>query len=137
MSAKVRIRDSVPSDVLDRAGRAAARLGHRDIGAEHLVLAMLEPDTACAEALCACGLQREDFEAAICSLPGSYRRGMSHETPGPQRVLPETLEVIARAEGLAAGLGVSGVEDEHVLIAVLLEPGSLVVLTLLGRLGVV
>jgi hypothetical protein len=131
----------------------AKALGNHWLGPEHLFLAILasQEERAASAALAACGLDHDGFAEALT---------MAFENADPQEDQPEQwrLEsprpnpafyaVMGRAEGLAAGLGASGVSFEHALIACIWDPSTSVyqeelfgvtreeILAQLGRLGV-
>lgn len=128
-----------PLDLVSRAAQEARDLGHRRIGSEHLLLALLAPESASGEALRACGLSRESVLDEISRLPDGYHRRIPRGgTPsGPVLVEdPDMRSIRARAEGLAAGRGSAEVLDEHVLIAILWEPGPPLAVRLIEKLGV-
>lgn len=123
--------------ILDEASRAAADLGHRWIGSEHLLLAILCTESANSQALNACGLDYESVRDAISSLPGAYHRRLPRGATTSGSMLihqPEAQRIRARAEGLAVGLGSTEVREEHVLLSLLWEQGSLA-LRLIDKLG--
>lgn len=101
------------------AWREARRLGSTVIGPEELVLAILHPeadDSAAAQALRACGVDR----AALEALTGPQRQ--KDEIPGGPQHSPASYQLTFLAEGIAAGLGDSEVRAEHVLLAYLWAP---------------
>lgn len=132
---------------------AAAELGDSEIGSEHLLLAMLHPesDSAASEALRASGLTYRAVLEDVSKLSGrgSTRVEIS-PSPGDGRLLnAEAIRVQGRAEGFAGGLGSSVVDSEHLLLAILWDAKSLAstmverhgamrrsILEELGRLGV-
>lgn len=125
-------------DVLDGAGEARG-LGHRWIGSEHLLLALLGTESTSREALEACGLSRESVLAEISRLPeGYHRRIPPGGTPsGPMLVeSPEMQTIRARVEGLAAGMGSAEVRREHVLLGLLWEPGPPFAVRFIEKLGI-
>jgi ATP-dependent Clp protease ATP-binding subunit ClpA len=129
----------VPLDLESRAAREAQDLGHRRIGPEHLLLALLDTGSAGREVLGTCGLSRESVMGEISRLPEGYHRMIPRGgTPtGPMLVYdPDIRSIRARAEGLAAGMGSTRVLDEHVLLALLWEPGPPLAVRLIQRLGV-
>jgi Clp amino terminal domain, pathogenicity island component len=124
-------------DVLERAGQEAAGLGHDRIGTEHLLLALAGSKSPSGVALGNCGANYESVAKAIVALPGlSRRHALAGCISDGRVVVPEVQQVIARAEGLAAGLGSSSCGDEHVLVSVLWERGSIVALSVLEQIGV-
>jgi hypothetical protein len=127
-----------PLDLESRAAQEAQSLGHRRIGSEHLLLALLGTKSAGREALGACGLSRESVLGEISLMPEGYHRRIPRGgTPtGPMLVHdPDMRSIRARAEGLAAGMGSTRVLHEHVLLALLWEPGPPLAVRLIERLG--
>jgi ATP-dependent Clp protease ATP-binding subunit ClpA len=126
------------SELSGRAVQEAERLAHSELDPEHLVLSMLHPEveSTAGRALQACGLTFELFLREIEHLPPKYldRKG----TPVPPRgriVSREGTSLLARAEGLALGLGSAHVRTEDVLVAIIWgHPGSMVT-QILDRLG--
>jgi hypothetical protein len=129
----------VPPDLESRAAREAQDLGHRRIGSEHLLLALLGSESVGPRALEACGLTREQVLEAIRGLPEGYHRRITRRgTPSGSLLVydPDVATIRARAEGLAAGSAGAKVLDEHVLLAMLWEPGPTHAVRLLGELDV-
>jgi ATP-dependent Clp protease ATP-binding subunit ClpA len=97
----------------------SARLGHKDVGADHLLLALCASgeDTAAARALQAAGVEYE-------SIPQAMARHREGEPPPwkEQRQTPDAFHIAGIAIGLATGLGAERVEAEHLLLAILWEP---------------
>jgi ATP-dependent Clp protease ATP-binding subunit ClpA len=125
-------------ELLEATFGAAGRLGHDWIGPEHLVLGLVATDSAAQRALAACGISSDQFAGALADLPGNYhRRRLPVEAAHDVRLLTaEAREIIARAEGLAAGLANDAVLPEHVLLSIMWEPGSLIATNVLARFGV-
>jgi hypothetical protein len=83
--------------------------------------------------------KRESVLGEMSRLPEGYHRRIPHGgTPtGPMLVHdPAMRSIRARAEGLAAGMGSTRVLDEHVLLALLWEPGPPFAVWLIEMLGV-
>jgi ATP-dependent Clp protease ATP-binding subunit ClpA len=132
-----------PSDPLRdlrvREYRAATDLGHRQIGSEHLLLALVDTESASAQAFRACGLSREAVLDEISRLPDGYHERMrSGGIPsGPSLAVDQDVRAIdGRAEGLAAGLGSTEVRDEHMLLSLSYEPTSILATRLIEKQGV-
>jgi Clp amino terminal domain, pathogenicity island component len=101
------------------AWREARRLGSTVISPDEYVLAILHPkagDSVAAQALRACGVDREALEALT-----GRQRDEEEISDGPQ-YNPAGYKLTALAEGIAAGLGASEVSAEHVLLAYLWAP---------------
>jgi Clp amino terminal domain, pathogenicity island component len=131
-----------PLDLVSRAAQQARDLGHPWIGSEHLLLALLDTDSASGQALRACGLSYEAACEAVSGLSDSYvqrtpRRDDPYPSTPPRNwlVAPDIQRVDARAEGLAAGMGSPEATDEHELLALVWDPASTVALHLMERLG--
>jgi ATP-dependent Clp protease ATP-binding subunit ClpA len=102
---------------------AADELGHEHLGPEHFLIALLRIDGHARTALNACGV-------TDASLVAEVRRGgpKANTTPPP---MPMSWrfesrgagQTMARADGLAVGLGVD-LRPEHVLLAILWDPES-------------
>jgi ATP-dependent Clp protease ATP-binding subunit ClpA len=119
--------------LLDRAARISGRLGHDWIASEHLLLALVAADTRSARALRACGLVCGDLFETVSRWPS--RRGRLRHPTGDRLILGEAQRILARAEGIAVGRG-CGLDCEHVLLALLWEPGEPAALRLLEDAGV-
>ncbi len=103
----------------DLAWQEAKRLRATVIGPEEFLLAILHPDAGesnAAKALRECGVTREAVEALV------RRQQREEEIPGGPQYNPAGQQLIAMAEGIAAGLGDSEVRAEHVLLAYVWEP---------------
>jgi ATP-dependent Clp protease ATP-binding subunit ClpA len=119
--------------------RAAEGLGHRRIGSEHLLLALVGSESTSGQALRACGLSREAVLDEISRLPDGYHERMrSGATPsGSFLAVDQELRAIdGRAEGLAAGLGSTEVRDEQRLLSLLYEPTSILATRIIEKRGV-
>lgn len=121
-----------------RAVQEAQRLGHAELGPEHLVLAMLDPqsDSAAGRALRACGVTYEAFLQEIEGMAPKYVE--PEGTPVPSRGRIASLEatgLFGRAEGLALGLGSPRVRTEDVLLAIIWGHREAMVTQTLDRLG--
>lgn len=122
------------SDLLDPAFKEADQLSHGWIGTEHLVLAVLREGSVAGKSLRACGVDHDSYRRAVEGLPQDYRRRWEYQSGGKVVAVDAQL-VLARAEGIAAGLGSSIVASEHVVLSLLWERAALVALRLLQRLG--
>lgn len=109
---------------VSRALQGAVSLRHGFAGDEHLLLALVGDgeETVAADVLREAGLTHEAVAAALAAAIASseppvgeadYRRGLG--------LNPAAHELIGRAEGIAAGLGVEPAA-EHVLLAYLWGP---------------
>jgi ATP-dependent Clp protease ATP-binding subunit ClpA len=120
-----------------RAHEAATELGDGWVGAEHLLVALSETGLT-GDALVACGVMREWLINDIRALPNPYesREALPEVAPpGALRATAETNEVLARAEGLAAGLGSAQLGPEHVLLALIWGRRSSAAIHLLEKHG--
>ena len=120
------------------AYRAAADLGHNRIASEHLLLALLDDESASGQALRACGLSRDFVLDEILRLPDGYQERMRSgvmPAAGKQEE-PEMRAIYARAEGLGAGLGSTDIRLEHVLLSLLWERSSILATRLIEKQGV-
>ncbi|MDQ7832153.1 MAG: ATP-dependent chaperone ClpB [Desulfovibrionaceae bacterium] len=118
---------------LSEAQAAAVRLGHQQVDAEHLLLALLQQDQGLVPRL----LEKAGYDA------GSYTAKLEEElarqprisgpgsSPGSIYVTPRLNEVLVRAQDLAKSLKDEYVSVEHVFLALLDEPPS----TPIGRLN--
>ena len=126
------------SELSGRAAEEAERLGHPELDPEHLVLAMLHPeaDSTAGRALRACGLTYEAFLREVEDLPPKYleRKG-TPVLPRGRIVSREGTSLLARAEGLALGLGSARVRIEDVLVALIWREPESMATTILDRLG--
>jgi ATP-dependent Clp protease ATP-binding subunit ClpB len=118
---------------LSEAQAAAVRLGHQQVDAEHLLLALLQQDQGLVPRL----LEKAGYDA------GSYTAKLGEElsrqprvsgpgsSPGSIYVTPRLNEVLVRAQDLAKSLKDEYVSVEHVFLALLDEPPG----TPIGRLN--
>ncbi len=120
------------------AYRAAADLGHNRIASEHLLLALLDDESASGQALRACGLSRDFVLDEILRLPDGYQERMRRDAmpAGGKQEEPEMRAIYARAEGLGAGLGSTDIRLEHVLLSLLWERSSILATRLIEKQGV-
>jgi ATP-dependent Clp protease ATP-binding subunit ClpA len=124
------------ADVLADAHEAAEELGHGWLGAEHLLVALLRSRVA-GEALRECGLRREAAFTDLSNLPDSYRwkTPFAGSAVGTRLVTADAAAVLARAEGVAVGLGSEQVRPEHILLSLIWHPTSDVAITVMERHG--
>ena len=123
--------------IQERAATAAWALGHSWLGAEHLLLAVLSGSSASSKALHASGITASNFAREIEGLSERYTGDKG--APGKARPLTyrrSALDTMARAEGLAAGLGSRNLNDDHVLLALLWSRSPTIAEQLLRRRGV-
>jgi ATP-dependent Clp protease ATP-binding subunit ClpA len=118
--------------------RAAEGLGHRRIGSEHLLLALVGSESTSGQALRACGLSHEAVRDAISRLSNGYHERMRRAdiSANGKQIEPETQQIYARAEGLAVGFGSTDVRYEHVLLSLLYERTSILATRLIEKQGV-
>jgi hypothetical protein len=108
--------------VLARARHEAARLGAPAIESDHLLLALaLEADGPAADAISACSLSDESIRAQLIRARGQagalgkvQRPSLSHQA----------LAVLEDALREALGQGAEELDCDHLLLAVLREPGG-------------
>ena len=106
----------------DLAFDEAIRLEHSFVGDEHVLLALLHPsqDTAAARALRSCGVSYD-------VVSDEFARMVRESDPPPDEFDPEAGiflslaggKLVARAEGIAVGLGDPLPREEHLLLAYL------------------
>lgn len=122
-----------------RSTEVASALGHHWVGVEHLVLALLHPDgdSVARQALLACGVSYEALFSRVSELPEHYtsRPEIPSSPGGGAFVSPEGLAFLARAEGLAAGLGFDEILPEHWLLSLLWDGSSSVAWSIIEDLG--
>jgi len=118
---------------LSEAQALAVRMGHQQVDAEHLLLALMQQEQGLAARL----LEKAGYDA------GSYTTQLEQEMsrqprvsgpgsqPGSIYVTPRLNEVLVRAQDLAKSLKDEYVSVEHVFLALLDEPPS----TIIGRLN--
>jgi ATP-dependent Clp protease ATP-binding subunit ClpA len=123
--------------LLEDAARRAAERQHYWVGSEHLLLALVASESVAGRALRAAGLSYESVSDAISRIPGEYHQTeRATATPGVGVLRPETLEIVARAEGFALAHAEAAVGPEQVLISLLWEHGNVLALGLLEQAGV-
>jgi hypothetical protein len=112
-----------------RARGEAAELGAAAVGPEHLLLALLaEPAGPVAETLAATGLTHSALRERLA--PHGARAARS----GAERsVAPQTREALEQSLREAVARGDDRLDVEHLLLALLREPGTLALLTAGGR----
>jgi hypothetical protein len=101
-----------------RAMAEADRLGHRYVGAEHLLLALVAPEeqTLAARALRECAV---DYDALRTHLNGDTP---ARPLKSRARAYPPAFYKLAScADGIALAFGAKQVEAEHLLLAILWE----------------
>jgi hypothetical protein len=104
-----------------RAKEEAARLGAARVETDHLLLGLvLEDEGPVREALDACGITCDAVRssAAPADVTAALRR------PSEPVVSPETREVLEQSMREAVGRGDARLDLEHLLLAVLHEPGG-------------
>ena len=117
--------------VLALAQEEAVRLGHNNIGTEHILLGLIrEGDGIAAKALVALGLGPEKIQKEVETLIG---RG--HEASQTIHYTPRAKKVIELSMDEARKLGHSYVGTEHILLGLIRE-GEGVAARVLSNLGV-
>ncbi|MBP1153521.1 MULTISPECIES: ATP-dependent Clp protease ATP-binding subunit [unclassified Paenibacillus] len=117
--------------VLSLAQEEAVRLGHNNIGTEHILLGLIrEGEGIAAKALIALGLGLEKIQDEVESLIG---RGQ--EQPTNIAYTPRAKKVIELSMDEARKLGHTYVGTEHILLGLIRE-GEGVAARVLGNLGV-
>jgi hypothetical protein len=104
---------------------------------EHFILAMVRSKPPCraASALRDCGVTHDVYARAIDELTATRATPAVASVPTSGRFMSgQARRVYARAEGFAAALGSTAIQPEHLLLAILYEPG-LVAHTALERCG--
>ena len=122
-----------------RAYEAAWSLGHDWLGPEHLLLALVASPSICGDALRASGIEYEQLRRDIDALPARYhgsRRAGSDTERRPLWIWPPAQQLIARAEGIAVGLGSAKILEAHLLLALLWERQTCVAMSLLKQRGI-
>lgn len=118
---------------LIRAARdAAAELGHRAVGTEHLLLAIAASEGAAGDVLRETGVTREKLHAAVVTL---RRRGTSSIAATGFSFTPHAIAALEDAEPQAAARATPALGPEHVLLALLAVHDGLAV-TALADVGV-
>lgn len=101
-----------------RAQEEARRLNHNDIGTEHLLLALCDPEAGvAADALAACGVERSEARVAVERMIG---RG-TQPTREATGVTPRVKKVFALGLQEAKRLGSPSYRPEHLLLGILAE----------------
>ncbi|MBB5175014.1 ATP-dependent protease ATP-binding subunit ClpC [Texcoconibacillus texcoconensis] len=117
--------------VLALAQEEAMRLGHNNIGTEHVLLGLVnEGEGIAAKALSALGLESDKIQSEVESLIGSSEAQVEqiHYTPRAKKVIELSMDE-------ARKLGHSYVGTEHVLLGLIRE-GEGVAARVLNNLGV-
>ncbi|MBU8908647.1 ATP-dependent protease ATP-binding subunit ClpC [Desertibacillus haloalkaliphilus] len=117
--------------VLALAQEEAIRLGHNNIGTEHILLGLVrEGEGIAAKALKALGLGAEKIQTEVETLIGSGQEGSKtiHYTPRAKKVIELSMDE-------ARKLGHSYVGTEHILLGLIRE-GEGVAARVLNNLGV-
>jgi len=118
---------------LSEAQAVAVRLGHQQVDAEHLLLALLQQDQGLVPRL----LEKAGYNAAsyTAKLEEELSRQPRVSGPGSQPgsiyVTPRLNEALVRAQDLAKSLKDEYVSVEHVFLALLDEPPG----TIIGRVN--
>jgi len=118
---------------LSEAQAVAVRLGHQQVDAEHLLLALLQQDQGLVPRL----LEKAGYNAAsyTAKLEEELARQPRVSGPGSQPgsiyVTPRLNEALVRAQDLAKSLKDEYVSVEHVFLALLDEPPG----TIIGRVN--
>ena len=129
----------LPKSIEQRAAETAWLLGHDWLGPEHLLLALVASPSIVGDALRACELDYHQLRHEIDILPPHYhgdRRAGSDSERWPLSVRPSAQTVIARAQGIAVGMGSPTVGEDHLLLALLWEQQTCLTLTMLRRTGI-
>jgi ATP-dependent Clp protease ATP-binding subunit ClpC len=109
------------------------KLGHSQIGSEHLLLGMLlEPEGLAGRALVSIGVDADAVRAQIVAISGS-----GPESAGGRQVpfLPEAKKTLEGALREALNLGHDYIGTEHLLLGLVREPDGLAMRLLVRRLG--
>lgn len=117
--------------VLALSQEEAVRLGHNNIGTEHILLGLIrEGDGIAAKALQALGLEAEKIQEEVEELIGTGKQSMQtiHYTPRAKKV-------VELSQDEARKLGHSYVGTEHILLGLIRE-GEGVAARVLNNLGV-
>jgi ATP-dependent Clp protease ATP-binding subunit ClpC len=117
--------------VLAVAQEEAIRLGHNNIGTEHILLGLVhESEGIAAKALNGLGLGSDKIQKEVENLIGK-----GHETPQTVHYTPRAKKVIELSMDEARKLGHSYVGTEHILLGLIRE-GEGVAARVLNNLGV-
>ncbi len=129
----------LPTSTEQRACEAAWALGHDWLGPEHLLLALVASPSAVGDVLRACELDYEQLRQEIDRLPPHHhgnRRPGSDSDRWPLWVRPPAQTAIARADGIAIGMGSPTIGEPHLLLALLWEQQTCLAITMLKRRGI-
>lgn len=104
-----------------RMVQAARGLGHNWVGAEHLMLALLDPDDMSPPAIAVreCGISQAAYAEAVAALPEGYT--VRPAVPGALEHSRSLNAIEAKAEGLAMAMGSEVTRAEHLMLAMLWE----------------
>jgi hypothetical protein len=111
--------------LLHAAGLEAEALADGRVGSQHFLLAILafEGESRAATALTQLGITHDAFAAALAEADDSESSTEgSADDAWTSSMTAGAHELLARAEGLAAGLGAETVTGDHVLIAYVWSP---------------
>jgi len=107
--------------VVQRARKEAAVLGAPNVESDHLLLGLLREDAGAVHvALDACGISYDAVRARAAPPPGASTKA-SGRAPA---VSPSTREVLEQSMREAVARGDGRLDVEHLLLAVLHEPGG-------------
>jgi ATP-dependent Clp protease ATP-binding subunit ClpC len=108
-------RSAALTSTVERAAEEARRLGHRRVGSEHLLLALLaEPDGSAADVLAALKLEWGAVRAEIQDLmPGSGR-----PIEGDLPLTDSAAGALRQAEAAARRLGAPVIDTDHLLLGI-------------------
>lgn len=108
-------RGAALTNALTRATDEARRLGHRRVGSEHLLLALLaEPAGAAAPVLEALHLRWESVRAEIVDLMPGTNRPIEGDLP----LTDSAAGALAQAEAVARRLGAAVLDTDHLLLGI-------------------
>ena len=106
---------------VEAAGREAAADGADEVGTHHQLIGLFHEGVAAA-VLEELGVRAEEVRAAARELfPGGAEGGAGQ---GPTMVSAEAVQAMQRAAGIAQRAGRGEVGTEHILAALVLDPGS-------------
>jgi ATP-dependent Clp protease ATP-binding subunit ClpC len=116
-------------EALRFADEEARALHHSYIGTEHILLGLLrEPDAVAAGALASLEITRERVLAAILGMMGTGVEDAAVELP----FTGTANEAVQRAAREASLLGADHIGTEHILVALMRDPGGAAARILLG-----
>jgi ATP-dependent Clp protease ATP-binding subunit ClpC len=108
-------RSQALADAVTRAADEARRLGHRRVGSEHLLLALLaEPAGGAAAVLAALKLEWTAVRAEIQELMPGSGRPVEGEVP----LTDSAAGALRQAEAVARRLGAAAVDTDHLLLGI-------------------